>query len=239
MEKQLDSPTQVAKRIAKRPVQTHLRDFVYGGIDGSVTSFAVVSGVMGAKLSVIVILILGLAKLFADAFSMAGANFLSTRTEIDELKYFKALEHQQIKDMPDEEIEEIKQIFIKKGFKGEDLKKIVGHVTSHEKLWVDTMLAEEYGLCAVIRSPWKSSFNAFLSFIICGFLPLIPFIFNLQKAFLFSFIFACFAFFLIGSLKSKWATKSWFILGMETLVVGVTAAGISYFIADLCDKFLV
>ena len=61
---------------------TYVGDFVYGAIDGSVTTFAVVSGVAGASLSANIVIILGLANLFADGFSMAASNFLSTKTKI-------------------------------------------------------------------------------------------------------------------------------------------------------------
>ncbi len=61
----------------------YLPDFVFGGVDGLVTTFAVVSGVVGASLSSSVILILGFANLFADGFSMAISNYLSSKSEED------------------------------------------------------------------------------------------------------------------------------------------------------------
>jgi vacuolar iron transporter family protein len=61
---------------------SYLGEFVYGAIDGVVTTFAVVAGATGANLSPTIILILGFANLFADGFSMAMSNFLSTKTKI-------------------------------------------------------------------------------------------------------------------------------------------------------------
>ena len=58
-----------------------LPDFVYGSIDGTVTTFAVVAGAIGASLSSAVILILGFANLFADGFSMAISNYLAHKSE--------------------------------------------------------------------------------------------------------------------------------------------------------------
>lgn len=58
----------------------YLPEFVYGGIDGAITTFAVVSGVLGASLSSAIVLILGFANLFADGFSMAVSNYLSTKS---------------------------------------------------------------------------------------------------------------------------------------------------------------
>lgn len=63
--------------------QKYLPDFIFGGVDGLVTTFAVVSGVVGASLSSSIILILGFANLFADGFSMAISNYLSSKSEED------------------------------------------------------------------------------------------------------------------------------------------------------------
>ena len=66
-------------------MKKYLPEFVYGGIDGSITTFAVVSGVVGASLNSSIILILGFANLFADGFSMAVSKYLSEKSE-DDLK---------------------------------------------------------------------------------------------------------------------------------------------------------
>ncbi|HNU06203.1 MAG TPA: VIT1/CCC1 transporter family protein, partial [Pyrinomonadaceae bacterium] len=73
----------IAARIAASN-HNYIRDFIYGGVDGAVTTFAVVSGVAGAELATKVVLILGFANLVADGFSMAASNFLGTRAEIDD-----------------------------------------------------------------------------------------------------------------------------------------------------------
>ena len=67
--------------LKKRTERKYLGDFVYGGTDGAVTTFAVVAGVVGASLSSVIVLILGFANLFADGFSMAISNYLSTKSE--------------------------------------------------------------------------------------------------------------------------------------------------------------
>ncbi len=60
-------------------IRRYLKSLVYGGLDGIITTFAVVAGVAGASLSSGIILILGLANLLADGFSMAVGDYLSTR----------------------------------------------------------------------------------------------------------------------------------------------------------------
>ncbi len=188
---------------------SYLRDIIYGAIDGSVSTFAVVSGVIGADFSVIVILVLGFANLFADGFSMAAANFLGTKTEKEEYDYYEDFEENQIDESPHQEIEEIRQIFSAKGFNDEETETIVKKITSDEKLWVTTMMREEYGLAERIRSPWKAAFCTFSAFMICGFVPLIPFIFKIKHTFLAACISLGLILFLYGAIKSKWSPKNW------------------------------
>jgi hypothetical protein len=74
----------IRRRLAAGPRLNYLRDWIYGGIDGAVTTFAIVSGVVGAEFSSVVILVLGFANLLADGFSMAASNFSGTRAEREE-----------------------------------------------------------------------------------------------------------------------------------------------------------
>src|SRR6266508_1709058 len=115
------SAAAIEERLAAGPRHNYLRDLIYGGIDGSVTTFAVVTGVVGARLSPWVILVMGFANLFADGFSMAASNFLGTRAEHDDLKRLEAIEHRHVDLDPEGEREEVRQIFHGKGFFGDDL----------------------------------------------------------------------------------------------------------------------
>src|SRR3990167_9786712 len=115
------TPKEIAERFAKSPSQSYLRDWIYGGIDGTVTTFAVVSGVVGGQLSPLVILILGFANLIADGFSMATSNYLGTKSELEQYQHYKAIEAKHIEITPDGEREEIRQIFQNKGLTGEIL----------------------------------------------------------------------------------------------------------------------
>lgn len=67
----------------RKTFKQYLPEFVYGGIDGSITTFAIVTGVVGASLSPTIILILGFANVFADGFSMGISNYLSQGSEND------------------------------------------------------------------------------------------------------------------------------------------------------------
>src|SRR3989339_22682 len=154
----------------------YLGEFVYGAIDGTVTTFAVVSGATGASLSPIVVIILGFANLLADGFSMACGNFLSERSQRDFIEKERKREEWEIKNVPEGEIEEIREIFRKKGFKGKNLEMAVKTITSNKKVWVDTMMADELGLLESTKSPWKTAGMTYFGFLIIGIIPLISYV---------------------------------------------------------------
>ncbi|HSB09707.1 MAG TPA: VIT1/CCC1 transporter family protein [Blastocatellia bacterium] len=222
------SPDAIRERLEGGPLHSYTRDWVYGGIDGSVTTFAVVAGVVGAQLAPGVILIIGMANILADGFSMAASNFLGTKTEHEELSHLEAIEHRHIERDPDGEREEVRQIFERKGFEGDDLIRVVDLITAERGRWVRTMLTEEYGLPQEIRSPWKAAAATFSAFFVCGLVPMVPFILGWPRAFTVSTVLTAIVFFLIGSLKSIWSTVSWRRSGFDTLVVGSIAAALAY-----------
>ena len=218
----------IHERLAAGPRQNYLRDWIYGGIDGSVTTFAVVSGVVGARLSPWIILVMGFANLFADGFSMAASNFLGTRAEHEDLKRLEAIEYRHVDLAPEGEREEVRQIFRSKGFAGEDLTRLVDLITSDRARWVRTMLTEEYGLPQEVRSPWLAAITTFSAFLVCGLVPLLPYVFGSSDPLVLSMIMTGGVFFTIGSVKSLWSTAAWWRSGLSTLAVGTIAAALAY-----------
>jgi VIT1/CCC1 family predicted Fe2+/Mn2+ transporter len=228
----------IRERLAAGPRQNYLRDWIYGGIDGSITTFAVVTGVTGARLPAIIIVIMGFANLIADGFSMAASNFLGTRAEHDDFRRLESIERRHIELTPEGEREEVRQIFAAKGFAGADLDRVVELITSDRERWVQTMLTEEYGLPQEARSAWLAAASTFSAFIVCGLAPLLPFLVLSGNAFLFSIGFTSAVFFAIGSIKSRWSTQSWYRSGMSTLLVGGIAAGLSYIVGILLKSLV-
>jgi VIT1/CCC1 family predicted Fe2+/Mn2+ transporter len=225
-------------RLSGGPHHNYLRDWIYGGIDGSVTTFAVVTGVVGAHLSPAVIVIMGFANLFADGFSMAAGNFLGTKSEHDDMKRLELIEHRHVELDPEGEREEVRQIFAKKGFAGTDLERVVELITSERERWVRTMLTEEYGLPQEARSPWLAAMGTFSAFLVCGLAPLLPFLVLASNPLRFSVLLTGAVFFIIGSIKSRWSTVSWWRSGVSTLFVGGIAAGLSYIVGVLLRQIV-
>lgn len=207
---------------------TYIRDWIYGGIDGAVTTFAVVSGVAGAQLSPMIVLILGFANLVADGFSMAASNFLGTRAEQDDHRRLREIELRHIELVPEGEREEVRLIYEAKGFKGEELDRAVELITSDKERWVQTMLTEEYGLPTEIRSPWKAAASTFSAFVVCGIVPILPYLFSLNSSFEVSSVMTGLTFMFIGALKSCWSTSGWLRSALETFLVGALAAALAY-----------
>lgn len=170
------TPEAIRARLSGSPSSPYLKEWVYGGIDGVVTTFAVVAGVVGAGLSPIVIVILGLANLVGDGFSMAAGCYSGTKTDSDNYERLRAIEISHIERYPEGEREEVRQIYASKGFEGDALEKIVATITRDRDLWLDVMMVEEYGLSGHQPSAFKAALFTFLSFMICGAMPLLPYL---------------------------------------------------------------
>lgn len=172
----------IRERLQEGHRPNYLRDWIYGGIDGAVTTFAVTAGVAGASLSPTIVLILGLANLIADGFSMAAANYSGTKTEYDDMLRLAEVEKKHIALVPEGEREEIRQILANKGLTGSALEEAVAAITSNEKVWIDTMLTEEYGLSPSVPNPLVAALYTFWAFVTCGIVPLIPFVLGDRKS---------------------------------------------------------
>lgn len=224
------SPEAIAQRLSDGPKALHLREWVYGGIDGVVTTFAIIAGVVGANLSPFIVVILGVANLIGDGFSMSAGAYSSAKVEDDNYHRLREIEAGHIERHPEGEREEIRQIYAAKGFQGEDLERVVQIISSDKKHWIDVMLAEEYGVSASLSAPMHIALHTFAAFILCGSMPLLPFLLSLPYAPWIALVLSALTFFAIGSLKSLWSIKPWWQEGFSTTLIGLIAAGLAFFI---------
>ena len=228
------TPEAVRRRLRTENRPGYLKDFIYGAVDGCVTTFAIVAGVVGAEQPASLVVILGFANLFADGLSMAISNYLGTRAEAQMVDRARRIEEQHVETVPQGEREEIREIFRQKGFEGELLERVVTVITSDRRLWVETMLRDEWGLSLTRISPARSGLTTFVAFVLVGLVPLLPYTLlrplvpEAELLFTVSVLATGAVFFLVGALKAVVTETRWWRGGLETLLMGGAAAAVAY-----------
>lgn len=163
----------------------YFKEVVYGGVDGIVTTFAIVSGFSGAALSsditaqasFAIVLLFGLANLFADAISMGLGNFLSVRSEKDQYEILRAKEKSLMEQYPENEILETVSILKDKGFDEVDARSLAAMYQKNEEYWLDFMMSHEHERSDPRGdNPVLTGLATFGSFLIFGVIPILPFL---------------------------------------------------------------
>jgi VIT1/CCC1 family predicted Fe2+/Mn2+ transporter len=221
------------------PSHQYVGDMVYGGLDGIITTFAVVSGVAGAELGTNIVLILGLANLFADGFSMATGAFLSSKSEQEYYEREWEREAWEVERFPDGERLELAEIYEEQGYSEEEAKTLVEIISRDPVRWVRAMMVDELGLMADDRKPIISALTTFVSFVVAGAVPLLIYLLSLvfpvrpEVAFPISLALSGVALFGLGVAKVFVTRLSVIRSGLEMLLVGGLAAGVAYGVGAL------
>lgn len=238
---QQHQPHVIAQRLKQPPKTQNISDAILGAMDGCVTTFAIVSGSVGAGFPASVALIMGAANLLADGFSMGISNYEANKAQQEFIQHIRQTELEHIEQIPLGEKEEIRQIFESKGFSGETLEQIVSTISQNRTLWVDTMLIEEHGVQPYYQNAKKAALTTFSAFILVGAIPLIPFLFStleMGQQFVISAILAASMFMTIGLIKSKLLGKFSIQSGLKTLLTGTAAAGLAFLVGYLLRALL-
>lgn len=236
---QLNSPITTGKLIEQVRLHDHhdphrhqsrLSDIILGGQDGLVNVLGVILGVAAATADVRIVIAAGLAATFAESISMGAVAYTSTLADDDLYLSEREREYRHIHLAPDVEIEEIRDIYRKKGFEGETLDKIVDVITSNPDVWVNVMMSEEFQM----TPPEKS--NALLSALIVGFsalvgslIPLFPFFFwNVDLSIWISIVIAALTLFIVGAYKARVTVGRPLRSGLQMAVIGTLSALAGY-----------
>lgn len=221
----------------------YIGEFVYGGIDGAITTFAVVAGAAGAKAGFEWVLIFGFANLIADGFSMSVGNYFSAKAEHDNFEKHKAIEYWEIENMREMEVKEIRDIYAAKGFEGEMLDKVVGVITQNKDVWVDTMMKEELEMTKDAKSPISKALVTFFSFNLVGFIPLLAYVlaafFSIERSWLFpiSCVGTAIALAIVGYLRAFVTQVGKIKSMMQTLLLGGFAALLAFYVGEWLAKY--
>ncbi|MCR4412299.1 MAG: VIT1/CCC1 transporter family protein [Thermoguttaceae bacterium] len=217
----------------------YIKSAVYGGLDGIVTTFAVVAGVAGAQLRPGIVLILGLANVVADGLSMAVGDYLSTKSEQEYHRAERRREEWEVEHYPEGEQREMIELYVAKGISEEDARTVVDIFARHKKAWVDIMMVEELGILGNDESPLANAVVTFLSFAVFGLVPLLAYVLvQLMPAlpiptFATASVATGVTLFALGAAKVRITGRHWLVSGLEMLLVGGLAATAAYGIGVL------
>lgn len=207
-----------------------LSDVILGGQDGLVNVLGVILGVAAATSDTRIVIAAGLAATFAESISMGAVAYTSTLAENDLYHSEREREYRHIHLAPDVEIEEIRDIYRKKGFEGETLEEIVGVITSNHDVWVNVMMSEEFQLTPPEKSKaFNSAMLVGFSALIGSFIPLFPFFFwTVGPSIWLSIIVAALTLFIVGVYKARVTVGKPFRSGMEMAIIGTLSALAGY-----------
>lgn len=212
-----------------------LKEAVFGFNDGVVSTFAVVAGLTGGLIENKTVLLGALATLIAGAFSMGLGTYIGSKSEKDMYENEKKREEFEMKNMPDREREEIREIYRKRGFSGALLEQVVEKIAGNPRVWLQVMMVEELGFAEKPPHPIKNGITMSIAFTIGSFIPALPYIFqHTGKSSVNDFVFqlslgmSIVGLILIGIFKTKFTGKKMAVSAFETLLIGAVAAAGSY-----------
>lgn len=225
----------------------YLKSIVFGGLDGIITTFAIVSASAGGGVGLEFILMMGFANLIADGISMGFGDFLSSKAELDFAKLEYKREEWEVDNNPKGEIDEMVEIFEGKGMTKEDATTVMNVFSKHKKMWLDLMMVEELGLMPPDPddSPAKAGCVTMLSFFAFGSIPLWFYVgFHAggytDKNVMFAVACAStgISIFLLGFFKAFFTHQNKLLSGLGMLMNGTFAAASAYLIGFAFEKGL-
>jgi predicted membrane protein (TIGR00267 family) len=212
-----------------------LSDVILVGQDGLVSILGLLLGLAAATKSTRIIVAGGLATIFAETLSMAAVAYTSRMADRDHYAAERLREVQEVKDVPEIERQEIVDIYSAKGFSGKLLDDIVNHITSDDKLWVDTMMKEELNLLPVVkRDVYMYSLTVGIATFSGAMLPLIPFFFlHVHSALVAALILSIVILAGVGAYKARMTLGNPLKSALQMVVIGMGAAVAGYLIGLL------
>ena len=213
-----------------------LMDIVIGMSDGLTVPFALAAGLSGAVKDVHLIVIAGIAEIAAGSIAMGLGGYLAGKTEQDHYNSELKREYQEIKDLPHVEKQEVKDFFAELGLSEEVQEKATREIIKDDDRWVTFMMKHELGLDKPDpKRAGKSAFNIGASYIVGGFVPLLPYFFvdDGITGLKYSALFAIISLLIFGYFKSKMTGMNPITGALKVAVIGALAAGCAFAIAKL------
>jgi vacuolar iron transporter family protein len=220
-----NAPTKVKNERHSRP--TLLSNFILGSQDGLVNVLGILLGLTAATTDVRIFFVAALAALGAESISMGAVAYTSTSARRRVYLKESNRETQEMKDVPEIEKEEVRQIFRRWGYEGNELEDLTDHIIKNPKATLDLMMSYELDLAPVEKSEARrSAFIVGSSTIFGSFIPLLPYLFvgkNILLGTEVSVIFSGAALFCIGIYEAKTTVGSLWRSGLQMAAIGLTS----------------
>jgi VIT1/CCC1 family predicted Fe2+/Mn2+ transporter len=212
-----------------------LRPAVFGAMDGLVSNFALIAGIVGGTDGdhSHEVILAGLAGLAAGAFSMAAGEYTSVASQAEYTRAEIEVERREIRLNPKAEQAELAQMYVDRGIDPELAEAIATQVHLDPETAVAVHAREEFGADPEnLPSPLLAAGSSFVSFALGAALPLLPFLLG-ASSLLPAMIISLLALFGCGALVSRVTVRSWWYGGLRQLMLGGAAAGLTYLIGHL------
>ena len=219
----------------KRSSNNSLRDVILGGQDGLVNMLGIALGVVAAGGSTHVLIVTGIAAAITESISMGAVAYTSFGSDRDFYLAERAREQKEVSTRPEEEKEEIREIYEAKGFSGKLLVDVVSTITSNRDTWVNTMMDEELHLQPVAQqSLVQSAVVVTVATLIGHLIPIVPFMVVARTpAIVLAIALSAVTLFLVGVYSAKTLVGDWRKSGLQMVLIGLGAAAIGFLIGRL------
>ncbi|MFS8478813.1 MAG: VIT1/CCC1 transporter family protein [Micromonosporaceae bacterium] len=210
-----------------------LRAATFGVMDGLVTNIALIAGVGGGGLAPRTIVLTGVAGLVAGALSMGIGEFISVRTQNEQIDREIAKERRELELHPDVEANELAEMWIARGLPADVAHLVADTLRDHPEEALRMHVREELGIDPDDRaSPWAAAISSFLCFSIGAAVPLLPYFFGSTSLGL-ALAVGGVGLFVAGAVISRFTGRSWLGSGLRLFVLGGLAAAATYGIGEL------
>jgi VIT1/CCC1 family predicted Fe2+/Mn2+ transporter len=202
-------------------------------MDGLVSNFALIAGVAGGGVDQSVIILAGLAGLAAGAFSMAAGEYTSVATQAELAEAEISLEREELRTNPDAEERELADMYVAKGLEPELAKEVARQLHLDPDRALDVHTREELGVTlGDLPSPRLAAASSFVAFAVGALVPVMPYLLGAQTLWP-AVVVSLLGLFLTGAAVTRLTSRPWWYGGIRQLVLGSTAAALTYAFGNL------
>ena len=211
-----------------------VRDIVIGMSDGLTVPFALAAGLTGAISQSRLIVTAGFAEIAAGSIAMGLGGYLAARGDAEHYEHEKIREEREIVDVPEDEAQEVTDVFRTYGLSPEESATVVASLKQRPRDWVEFMMRFELGLEKPDPSrAWKSASTIALAYVVGGVVPLSAYLLisDARSALRLSALVTLIALAVFGAVKGHFAGAPVVRSALQTTIIGSLAAAAAFAIA--------